>query len=159
MQHHFGETVHLNFSDPICKMIGKMLSSGRNMHFVDSIAKKRKYETSFPLFISERMRRQTGTHLSPTEIMELNSIIKEFFYRDLFIQLDAELRADESFVIKHGILNMCREMGATDDDVPLDTIQKRYQRHRKATGGLIKQTWARRIAQNAQKKSYKDIAA
>lgn len=158
MEYHFGKPAKLNFSESIPKLIGKMLTSNRNTHFLDSAVKNTKYPDCFELLITERMRRQTGHLLSPTQVTELNTIISDLFYSDLFKELNASLRADPDFVIKYGILELCQEMGVTEDEVPLATISKRYQRYRKANGGTIKTKWARRIAQNAQKMSYKNVA-
>lgn len=141
LQNRYGTTFALNRKDLEHKLIAKSLNGKRrnryNWHATD-------YTESVVIEMDNDLRKRVGLELTPSEVFELNQLMKKMIYSSLFDYLDISLSLDEDFPISEGILAWCRAKGLSDDVAPLDTMKKAYYRHRLQCGEMVKQSWSRR---------------
>ena len=158
MTSQFGNPVRLDMSHPICKTLNVILETKKNYKYRDS-EPVADYTHQFVLYLSPKIRKEVGHHLSPTRIQEINTIVKGYFYDRMFDHLDIELFRNPKYVIKEGVLNYLLHKQIPLEHVQVETNLRAYRRYRKNSNtSYIKTNWARSISQNSHDSSSRKTA-
>jgi hypothetical protein len=86
------------------------------------------YDSRVKLMIPVRLFKRRGHNLNKTNIKDFNIFVQQLIKADMRFYLD--FYTDNHYKLKDAIEMVQAKMGFTEDDMPVDTIQKDYFRYR-----------------------------